>query len=138
MYDCMNDLTLCSVPDKADSQVGDLHPGDAHCPEVRVDGGELAPDLPELEHGPQGSSQVLAGRFTVPQHIIHGHLALDRLCGGGGEGLHHLGQGVDISLPAPQCPVIQEEEALGRLGVACYWGCLPGWGGRWSGLSVSF
>ena len=64
-------LTLSSVPEEAESLVGDLHPGDALCQEVGVDGGELAPDVPVLEHGPQGGSEVSAGDVNIVKGIVH-------------------------------------------------------------------
>ena len=107
-------LTLYSVPEETQSLVGDLHPGDALCQEVRVDGGELASDVSVLEHGPQGGSQVSTGDISdVMQHC---YLELDALCTGCGECLDHLCQHINISLPASQCMVPHEEEALGKAG----------------------
>ena len=59
-----------------------------------MDGGELAPDGAVVDDLPQCGSQLVTGRLSVQQYIIHGELALVALGRAAGAELEDLGQNV--------------------------------------------
>ena len=108
-------FTWFSLYDEVEPLLPHLHPGDAFCRQVRVDGGELATDGVVLDDLLDGCTQLLhALNSLVKECVIDGIFALVAPCRTSGAVFDNLQDDIHLQPPPPQRFLIHEKKSLGR------------------------